>query len=128
MGAPGTVRRGMASASPCQEERTVPPEGGVMDIQHSQPPNLATRLRLAKIDDRVATLLATAVREELGLDLLDGRDAEAAARLGELIEIAARRSGPCAVNKFSLELMELLADAPDARDLLSRPRPELAPA
>jgi ketopantoate reductase len=94
-----------------------------MDIQHSQPPNLATRLRLAKLDDRVATLLATAVREELGLDLLDGRDAEAAARLGELIEMAARHSGPCAVNKFAL-----LADAPAARDLLSRPRPEMAPA
>ena len=53
-----------------------------MDIQHSQPPNLATRLRLAKLDDRVAILLATAAREELGLDLLDGRDADAAARLG----------------------------------------------
>jgi hypothetical protein len=99
-----------------------------MDIQHSQPPNLATRLRLAKLDDRVAILLATAAREELGLDLLDGRDADAAARLGELIERAACHSGPCAVNKFALELMELLADAPDARDLLSRPRPEMAPA
>jgi hypothetical protein len=99
-----------------------------MDIQHSQTPNLATRLRLAKVDDRVAKLLATAACEELGLDLLDGRDAGAAARLGELIETAARHSGPCAVNKFALELMELLADAPDARDLLSRPRPEMAPA
>ena len=99
-----------------------------MEIQHSQPPNLATRLRLAKLDDRVAILLATAAREELGLDLLDGRDADAAARLGELIERAARPSGPCAVNKFALELMELLADAPDARDLLSRPRREMAPA
>ena len=99
-----------------------------MDIQHSQPPNLATRLRLAKLDDRVAILLATAAREELGLDLLCGHDAEASTRLGELIETAARHSGPCAVNKFALELMELLADAPDARDLLSRPRPEMAPA
>ena len=99
-----------------------------MDIQHSQPPNLATRLRLAKLDDRVAALLATAAREELGLDLLGGHDTVAAARLGELIEMAARHSGPCAVNKFALELMELLADAPDARDLLSRPRPEMAPA
>ena len=99
-----------------------------MDIQHSQPPNLATRLRLAKLDDRVATLLARATCEEFGLDLLGGPEAGAAARLGELIEKAARHSGPCAVNKFALELMELLADAPDARDLLSRPRPEMAPA
>ena len=99
-----------------------------MDNQHSQPPNVATRLRLAKVDDRVAALLAAAAREELGADLLTDQDAPAAARLGELIEVAARRSGPGAVNKFALELMELLADAPDARDLLSRPQPEIAPA
>ncbi len=99
-----------------------------MDIQHSQPPNVATRLRLANVDDRVAALLAAAAREELGAALLTDRDAPAAARLGALIEMAARRSGPVAVNRFALELMELLADDPDARDLLSRRQPEVAPA
>ncbi len=99
-----------------------------MDTQHSQPPNLASRLRSAKVDERVAALLAAAVEEEFGIDLLRGRDPAAAERLTEFFAGAARRTGPCAVNKFALELQELLADAPDVRDLLARPRPELAPA
>jgi hypothetical protein len=98
-----------------------------MDAQHSQSPNLATRLRLAKVDERVATLLAAAVEEELGVHLLRDHDAATAQRLAELVEIAARRTGPYAVNKFALELMELLAGAPDVRDQLTRPQPELAP-
>lgn len=97
------------------------------DTQHSQPPNLATRLRWAKVDERVAALLTAAVEEELGVDLLIGRDAAAAQRLTELVGVAARRTGPCAVNKFALELLELLAEEPDARDLLARPPSELAP-
>jgi hypothetical protein len=99
-----------------------------MDTQHSQPPNLATRLRSAKLDERVAALLAAAVGEEFGVDLLWVRDPAGAQRLTAFFDGAARRAGPCAVNKFALELQELLADAPDVRDLLARPHPELAPA
>jgi hypothetical protein len=99
-----------------------------VDTQHSQPPNLATRLRSAKVDERVAALLTATVGEALGVDLLGGGDAAAAQRLFELVEVAARRTGPCAVNKFALELLELLAGEPAARDLLARPQPELAPA
>ena len=98
-----------------------------MDIQYSQPPNLATRLRWAKVDERVAALLIAAVGEALGVDLLRGRDAAAAQRLTEFVEVAARRAGPCAVNKFALELLELIAESPDVRDLLARPQPALAP-
>lgn len=99
-----------------------------MDTQHSQPPNLATRLRLAKVDERVTALLTAAVLEELAVDGLREHDAGAAQRLTELVEAAARRTGPCAVNKFALELMELLADAPDMRNQVARSRPELAHA
>ncbi len=98
-----------------------------MDTPHPQPPNLATRLRWAKVDERVAALLIAAVGEALGVELLRGRDAAAAQRLTEFIEVAARRTGPYAVNKFALELLELIAEAPDVRDLLARPQPELAP-
>jgi hypothetical protein len=99
-----------------------------MDIQHSQPPNLATRLRLARVDERVASLLAAAVEEELGVAQVSDRDAAAGRRLSDLIETAARRSGPCAVNKFALELMELLADAPDVRETVNRLQPALTNA
>ncbi len=99
-----------------------------MDIQHSQPPNLATRLRLASIDERVASLLAAAVEEELGVAQVRDRDAVAGQRLADLIEAAARRTGPCAVNKFALELMELLADAPDVRETVNRLQPVLTNA
>jgi hypothetical protein len=99
-----------------------------MDTQHSQPPNLATRLRLARVDERIAALLDTAVREELEVDRLRDRDTAAADRLTELVGAAARRAGPCAVNKFAVELLELLADAPDLRDHVARPQPELAPS
>lgn len=94
-----------------------------MDTQHSQPPNLATRLRRAGVDERVASLLAAAVEEELGIAQVRGRDAAAGRRLSDLIETAARRTGPCAVNKFALELMELLADAPDVRETVNRLQP-----
>ncbi len=99
-----------------------------MDIQHSQPPNLATRLRLARVDERVASLLAAAVEEELGIAQVGDRDAAAARRLSDVIETAARRSGPCAVNKFALELMELLADAPDVRETMNRLQPAVTNA
>jgi hypothetical protein len=99
-----------------------------MDTQHSQPPNLATRLRLAGVDERVAALLAAATEEAFGVEQLRHDDLAAAERLIAIVETAARRAGPCAVNKFALELMELLAGAPDLRDRLSRPQPELAPA
>ena len=99
-----------------------------MDIQHSQPPNLATRLRLARVDERVASLLAAAVDEELGVAQVSDHDAAAGRRLSDLIETAARRTGPCAVNKFALELMELLADAPDVRETVNRLQPALTNA
>ena len=94
-----------------------------MDIQHSQRPNLATRLRLARVDERVASLLAAAVEEELGVELVRDRDAVAGRRLSDLIETAARRTGPSAVTKFALEMMELIADAPDVRETLNRLQP-----
>ena len=56
------------------------------------------------------------------------RDAAAGRRLSDLIETAARRTGPCAVNKFALELMELLADAPDVRETVNRLQPALTNA
>ena len=99
-----------------------------MDTQHSQPPNLATRLRRAGVDERVASLLAAAVEEELGIAQVRGRDAAAGRRLSDLIETAARRTGPCAVNKFALELMELLADAPDVRETVNRLQPAVTNA
>ena len=99
-----------------------------METQPAQPTNLATRLRSAKLDERVAALLASAAGEEYGVDLLRDRDPAAAQRLTEFFYGAARRAGPGAVNKFALELQELLAEAPDVRALLARPRPELAPA
>ena len=103
--------------------------GGAMDTLNAQPPNLATRLRRARVDERVAELLATVVGEELGVNLLRDQDADAARRLTELVEIAARRTGPCAVNKFAVELLELLLDeAPQVRQQVARPRPELARA
>jgi hypothetical protein len=94
-----------------------------MDTQHSQPPNLATRLRLARVDERVASLLVAAVEEELGVAQVYDRDAAAGRRLSDLIETAARRTGPSAVNKFALEMMELMADAPDVRETVNRPQP-----
>jgi hypothetical protein len=99
-----------------------------MDTQHSQSPNLATRLRRAGVDERVASLLAAAVEEELGIAQVRGRDAAAGRRLSDLIETAARRTGPCAVNKFALELMELLADAPDVRETVNRLQPAVTNA
>ena len=87
-----------------------------MDSVHSAPLNLAARLHRAKIDEQVTALLTTAVRAELGLN--SWRDDDPAVReLADIIRLAALRSGPCAINKFALELMELLSESPEARRL-----------
>ncbi|MDA8357041.1 MAG: hypothetical protein M0Z95_12315 [Actinomycetota bacterium] len=96
-----------------------------MDTVRPEPPNLAARLRRAKVDERVAALLAAAVAEELGAGLLRDQDAAAARRLGELVEAAARQTGTSAVNKLVLEVLALLDEAPDLRDQLARLHPEL---
>ena len=96
-----------------------------MDTAHADPPNLAARLRRAKVDERVAALLAAAVAEELGAGLLHDQDAAAARRLTELVEAAARQTGASAVNKLVLEVLALLDEAPDLRNQLARLHPEL---
>lgn len=84
-------------------------------------PNLATRLRQANVDERVAALLAAALNVELGVDGLRDRDLAAAQRLAELIEAAARQAGSSAVSKAVFEMLELLDEAPDLRAKLTRP-------
>ncbi len=96
------------------------PEGGIMDSAHSQPPNLSARLHGAKLNERVAALLAAAVAEEFGLALLREQDADAAQRLTALIERAAHQTGTSAVNKFVLEVLALLDEAPDLREEVAR--------
>ncbi len=101
------------------------PEGGVMDALHVAPPNLAARLRSARVCERVASLLAAAAAEELGVDRLDHLDAAAGRRLTEIVEAAAGVTGTSAVNKLVLEVLARLDEAPDLRDELARLQPEL---
>ena len=96
-----------------------------MDSQHAEPPNLAGRLRRAKVDERVAALLAAAIAEELGAGALRDRDAGAARQLTELVEAAARRTGTSAVNRLVLEVLALLDEAPRLRDQLALLHPDL---
>jgi hypothetical protein len=100
-------------------------EGGVMDAVHVAPPNLAARLRGAKVCERVASLLAAATAEELGVDRLQDLDATAGRRLMEIVEAAAAATGTSAVNKLVLEVLARLDEAPDLRDELARLQPEL---
>ncbi len=95
-----------------------------MDTEHPRLPNLAARLRRTKVDERVGALLAAAVADELGVDILRDRDAVAARRLTELVQAAARQAGTTAVNKLVLEVLALLDEAPDLRDDLARLHPE----
>ena len=89
-----------------------------MDTQF---PNLATRLRQANVDERVAALLAAALEAELGVDWLRDHDLAAAQRLADLIEAAAHQAGSSAVSKVVFEVLGLLGDAPDLRAKLIRP-------
>ncbi len=98
-----------------------------MDAAHPRLPNLAARLRRTKVDERVAALLATAVADELGADILRDRDAVAGQRLAELVHVAARRAGTGAVNTLVLEVLAFLDEAPDLRDELARLHPEAGP-
>lgn len=95
-----------------------------MDTQESRPPNLAARLRRAKVDEHVAALLAAALADELGAGILRDQDEAAARRLAEIIQTAARQAGIGAVNKLALEVLTLLDEAPDLRDQLARLHPE----
>ena len=96
-----------------------------MDSQHAEPPNLAGRLRHAKVDEPVAALLAAAIAEELGAGALRDQDAAAARQLTELVEAAARRTGTSAVNRLVLEVLALLDEAPGLRDQLALLHPDL---
>ena len=96
-----------------------------MDAAHPEPSNLAGRLRRAKVDERVAALLAAALADELGAEALRDQDAAAARRLAELVQTAARQAGTTAVNKLVLEVLALFDEAPDLRDQLARLHPEL---
>jgi uncharacterized protein (UPF0254 family) len=96
-----------------------------VDAAHPRHPNLAARLRSTKVDERVAALLAAAVADELGADILRDRDAAAGRRLAELVQVAARRAGTSAVNRLVLEVLELLDQEPDLRDRLDQLHPEL---
>jgi hypothetical protein len=96
-----------------------------MDGVHVAPPNLAARLRTARVCERVALLLAAAAAEELGVDRLHAIDATAGRRLTEIVEAAAGATGTSAVNKLVLEVLARLDEAPDLRDELARLQPEL---
>ena len=96
-----------------------------MDTEHTEPPNLAARLHQARVDDRVAALLAAAIAEELGAGLLRDQDAAAARQLTELVQAAARRTGTSAVNRLVLEVLALLDEAPDLRNQLALLHPDL---
>jgi hypothetical protein len=91
-----------------------------VDIQHPQPPNLAARLRGAKVDERVAALLTAAIADDLGVGLLRDQDAAAAQRLTALLAVAARQTAISAVNRFALEVLALLDEAPDLREQLAQ--------
>jgi hypothetical protein len=95
-----------------------------MDTARSAPPNLAARLRLAKVDERVAALLAAAIIEELGPDILGDSDEAAMRRLTNLVQVAARQAGTSAVNRFVFELLALLDEQPDLRAKLAQRHPE----
>jgi hypothetical protein len=95
-----------------------------MDAAHPRLPNLAARMRRTKVDERVAALLAAAVADELGAEVLRDRDAAAGRRLTELVQAAARQAGTTAVNKLVLEVLAFLDEAPDLRNELARLHPE----
>jgi uncharacterized protein (UPF0254 family) len=95
-----------------------------MDAAHPRLPNLAARMRRTKVDERVAALLAAAVADELGAEILRDRDAAAGRRLTELVQAAARQAGTTAVNKLVLEVLAFLDEAPDLRNELARLHPE----
>jgi hypothetical protein len=81
-------------------------------------------MRRTKVDERVAALLAAAVADELGAEILRDRDAAAGRRLTELVQAAARQAGTTAVNKLVLEVLAFLDEAPDLRNELARLHPE----
>jgi hypothetical protein len=87
----------------------------------TQSPNLATRLRHANVDKRVAVLVAAALEAELGVEGLRDHDLAGAQRLTALIEAAARRAGSSAVCKAVFEVLELLGEDPELRAKLTRP-------
>ena len=95
-----------------------------MDAALPRLPNLAARMRRTKVDERVAALLAAAVADELGAEILRDRDAAAGRRLTELVQAAARQAGTTAVNKLVLEVLAFLDEAPDLRNELARLHPE----
>jgi hypothetical protein len=97
-----------------------------MDAAHPVRPNLVARLRGAKLDERVAALLAATLADELGAGQLGDQDAVAARQLAEIVQTAARKAGTSAVNRLALEVLGLLDEAPDLRDQLGRLHPELA--
>jgi len=96
-----------------------------MHATHPELPNLAARMRRAKVDERVAAVLAAALADELGAGVLRDQDAAAARRLAEIVQTVARRAGTSAVNKLVLEVLEALDEAPDLRDELARLHPEV---
>lgn len=91
-----------------------------MDAAHPIRPNLAARLRGAKLDERVAALLAATLADELGAGVLGDQDAVAARQLAEIVQTAAYKAGTSAVNRLALEVLELLDEAPELRDQLAR--------
>jgi len=92
-----------------------------------QSPNLATRLRGAGVDQRIAALLAAALDAELGVERLRDDDVAAARQVTDCIEAAARSAGCAAVSRVVFEVLELLGERPDLRARLARP-PEPARA
>jgi hypothetical protein len=95
-----------------------------MHATHPELPNLAARMRRAKVHERVAAVLAVALADQLGAGVLRDQDAAAARRLAEIVQTVARRAGTSAVNKLVLEVLEALDEAPDLRDELARLHPE----
>jgi hypothetical protein len=92
-----------------------------------QTPNLATRLRRAGVDERIAALLVAELDVELGVDRLRDADPAAARQVTDCVEAAARSAGCAAVSRVVFEVLELLGERPDLRARLARP-PEPARA
>ena len=81
------------------------------------------RLRQAKLDEQLATLLAAAVAHELGADELATEDPAAARRLDEVLQAPARAAASSAINKLVYEVLGVLDDERDLRAALARLHP-----